>query len=348
MPRPKSIIVDRDGLIDDWAPLLKLRQPGFDWSGKDYCKPERGSAADRAGLALYEDPLTSLLLRAPTGFPTFASLRDTFVECDARWNVFGSACLRSRYQAARDASDTWRKMCRDVYDFAKSGVCPPEASNLIKCIDLNADTPREPSAESSRAAHSIASRPDPAVETPQFAEFTDSSSDVEIVSLSCKCPDCLVPIPGAKSGAQRHETLADTTSTAPDTQPKKRLRRRTKMADSEWVSQRSAQTHAKETPPKRKGNNKASNRAKEARLQQQCQPIVLPVDITRRNSTTGGRPKETYIMQNTAKFRYVAGLTEVQTPSHDYYICQAVEKIRQHELCTPAEVKKWLAAQLAS
>ena len=130
--RAKASVVPMS-LKDDWHEYLSLRQPGFDWTGADYSRPDRNQAPDRAGLQLYTGPLQKLLAHAPEGFPTHSSLRDVFIKCDEDWKIFGGNS-KNRFQAARDASAVWRKMCKDVHDIAKSGVIPDSLAAVCALI----------------------------------------------------------------------------------------------------------------------------------------------------------------------------------------------------------------------
>jgi len=77
-----------------------------------------------------------LLELARTGFPTHTSLREAFVHCDEKYGIFESTG-RGRHDLANDAADVWRKMCRDVYNMAKSKVFPSDLGDVVAIVDLS-------------------------------------------------------------------------------------------------------------------------------------------------------------------------------------------------------------------
>ncbi len=348
MPRAKSVVVDPEDLATRWEAVLSLRQPGFDWSGKDYGRLDRGQRADVAGLVRHEAALSILLQEAPTGFPTHTSLRDTFVVCDAKWGIFGKhGCDKGRYQAARDASDAWRKMCKDIYDYKKLGIYPPELKALVDlvqthppdaCLDL---VPLQ-------GAPTDAVQQKAATDAPlQFAEFSDS--DCELIRMTCKCPDCMLEIPSASSGAQRVDTLKEVAAAQGLGQlasaPRRRLTKKGKKPHSYAAPMTKKAIEKKPSGfGKKKQGTAIPTTQKAAQAAAALRPIVMPIQIV--NRLSGDRPKESYIMQNTAAFRYVCGVSEKLTPFYMDVVKEAAKQINEEALLTPAEAKAWITKKV--
>ncbi len=73
-------------------------------------------------------------------------------------------------------------------------------------------------------------------------------------------------------------------------------------------------------------------------------PITFPIHIV--NRLSGDRPKESYIIQNTAAFRYVCGVSEKLTPFYMDVVKEAAKKINEEALLTPAEAKAWITKKV--
>ncbi|CAK0789995.1 unnamed protein product [Prorocentrum cordatum] len=277
------------------------------------------------------EPLQLLLKRAPSGFPTFASLRDAFIALDAEWSIFGVTCAKGRHQSARDASDIWRKMCRDVYDHAKSGVNPESLNELVGCIQLG---------RAGGAASGSQGQPAPSSDAAtghKFADFS-SSSDVEITSIKCTCPVCAVPVPAAKAVAQRKET--ENQGDDEGAPPKRRMTgMRTGAATARGMRRPSAAPDTGSKPPGRVGKKPASvdNRN-----------IALPIDIEYRYTSKVGKPPGAYILQNTAKARYVCGVSLPASPQWKKIIEEVADKIRSKDILTTDACKQWVEARIST
>ena len=195
---PKGVtseIVPIKALASQWADLLELRDPGFDWVGKSYSRPSRNQGADIEGLQQFAHGLLGLCRIAPAGRPGHASLRAAFQEFDRRHGVLGCE-VKHRFRQASEASDIWRKMVRDLVGLKIRKVVFKDCPDLQLCLDaLQVPPPVAGSPPSSSTATRRASPSPPAqtpatpAETPNFVSFSDS--DVELVDILCNCPECV-------------------------------------------------------------------------------------------------------------------------------------------------------------
>ena len=136
-PRPRTSYFDSEDLADQWKELANLRTCGFSWDGRDYAKPSRSTQADKQGLRLYMNALAILLKMAPTGFPSHADLRNTFMVLDKKHGIFGTT-EKAQFRVATEATEIWRVMCKDVYNMAKGEdrKVDAEFKDLVEIITL--------------------------------------------------------------------------------------------------------------------------------------------------------------------------------------------------------------------
>ena len=58
---------------------------------------------------------------APSGYPSFATLRRALVNMDAKHDVLGRSD-KGRFRAASTSADVRRNMCKDVVKLKKAGL----------------------------------------------------------------------------------------------------------------------------------------------------------------------------------------------------------------------------------
>ena len=119
LPRPKQYKVDETALFSQWGVLANLKKTGFEWDGSDYTKASRALSQDESGLVTYHEPLVPLLKQAPSGFPTFHSVRQVLHMLHTKYNILGDIPEKQEFSYVSDAADKWRIMCKDVYEQKK-------------------------------------------------------------------------------------------------------------------------------------------------------------------------------------------------------------------------------------
>ena len=146
---------------------------------------------------------------------------------------------------------------------------------------------------------------------PSYDEGGEESDEVELVSMSCSCPECKaaqapkhpipmpIPIADPNIGAQRKQT---------------------------------AKVKAKISKMTKKPAAKVT--------------IEVPVKIVSRKGTEG-KLAETYIMQNTSKQSYIVGMTEKAHKNHHKIIKDLAELINDKTITTKDEAKTWIASMIA-
>ena len=103
--------IDSVALFKRWEPLACLRNCGYSWSGEDYPNSKRGLAPDEAALFRHMSALVPLAELAPSGFPSFGTLRATFEMLHRQHGVMGQ--VQDVVRAAGEASDRWRIRTQD-------------------------------------------------------------------------------------------------------------------------------------------------------------------------------------------------------------------------------------------
>lgn len=111
MGRPASVVVKPSEVLAQWGPLLDKRLQCLEWDGSHYPRPSRNQSTE---LAMYSERLKILLQLAPSGFPTHASLRESFELCGGKYKTFDDEKGHGRSTTAGRAADVWRKMCGDI------------------------------------------------------------------------------------------------------------------------------------------------------------------------------------------------------------------------------------------
>ena len=198
-----------------------MRDPGFIWDGSGYAASKR-HPLDEETMGAYEAPLKILLELAPTGFPRWKSLVQTFETLHSRHGVLGCD-PRFVKRSAVLAAESWRVMTKHLYNtaLAERTLNKSSLQALVRMVRTNpersagsndsfeagydsADQPaHEPAhepARESRDARSAADMSASAVEelfnmrdvgdTIDSDNNTELDSDVELCGVHCKCPDC--------------------------------------------------------------------------------------------------------------------------------------------------------------
>ena len=219
MGRARHTPIDGKHLRDLLVPWLEKKKPGFSWSGTDYQRLGRNQAPDKTGLKTHEQALLKFLQLAPAGFPGHTHVRQACISIDEEFDI---CCIgkKSRFRAASEASDCWRKMLKDCVAVKRSANWPKELDKLMAAVGASGD---EMSVTSPGPGQSPTADPDD-------AEGADDASDVELVKVICKCPECMsvqppkpasteaasssstarIPIPPPQPGEQLRQTLQNT------------------------------------------------------------------------------------------------------------------------------------------
>ena len=222
--RPKNFEVDVDACVQDLKPLSLMKDCGFSWSACEYAKPSRQKGADMAGLLRFEPALSIVLKHAPTGFPTFRSLRTVFSKLHEEAKVFGDLTSFQLNHTLDHTSDKWRIMCKHVYNLSKLERPPPSLKKLWSMIDggscavgdsqgasssnapalevgdlncaLGLQDASEVNADEVGGLESDLVMPNLEDLKDMFPDLDDdsldnASSDVEIVDMLCNCAACV-------------------------------------------------------------------------------------------------------------------------------------------------------------
>ena len=83
--RPHTEQVNFKALEAAWLELVRLKSPGFCWSGRDYARPSRAQSPDEASLVVHARPLKGIIAVCKTGWPAHASLRFCLAELDKKF-----------------------------------------------------------------------------------------------------------------------------------------------------------------------------------------------------------------------------------------------------------------------
>ena len=216
-PRARCMGVTAATLLNHgWRRFAELKTPGFCFLGTEYEKPGRSQTCDRAGLAHYVAPLTSLAHCCPNGFPLHADLRAALEFLEKTHNIFPAQKdgepPRSGFKRASEASDLWRKMMKDACRVKKSASWGPilgplmEALWKVDVMPSSEAAPARVAAPSSQVVPAVSAASVPigvplpamsvpfvpvvvahdAADMPNFVDFSDDG-ECEIVGMSCVC-----------------------------------------------------------------------------------------------------------------------------------------------------------------
>ena len=238
-PRPKTMAFVPELLYNEWEPLARKPLWGWSWDCKEYRK-SRGASPDEVILRRFAVPLTSLLTLCPSGFPAQDNLAYTLAMLQENMNVFGQLTAPQAHKTCANAAEIWRTMCKHVYNLSKEKIWPTRVNNLCAIIIH----PQKPSSSTAMGSNSAlpdtqldsalpdtqpgSALPDTIPDTlsPQEVDdmwpkhdvdaddISDDSGSVELLDVKCNCSECTgvaasrtVPVPVAKEGAQRIETV---------------------------------------------------------------------------------------------------------------------------------------------
>ena len=157
MSRSKTESFTVEELEKEWRNLLILRKVDWDWTGKDYQKPHKNQSNDLPGLELHKQALMGLCRLAPGGFPGHVSLRACFQAFDIKYHILGND-PRGRFRSACEATDTWRKMCKDAIKMKRTGVWP-EVLNDMMAVLVSGKSDGAPQASAPAPAQASAPAP---------------------------------------------------------------------------------------------------------------------------------------------------------------------------------------------
>ena len=153
------------------------------------------------------------------------------------------------------------------------------------------------------------------------SEQAADDSDVEIVAMQCRCPVCSkvdtgvsrgsAPIPSAKSGGQRIETVG-----------KKEKMKATNKKAMKAIKVVSAKTKAVLS-----------------------QRIKLPIKIAERKTSKCGKQPEMYILHSVAKNSYVCGQKQSQSSSYRENIKAVAKEIEEGKITTVKAAREWLSGR---
>ena len=114
------------------------------------------------------------------------------------------------------------------------------------------------------------------------------------------------------------------------------------------MAQQSAQRREPQPKTDKTDNEPQEPQTKKAKTRQNCNldsPITFPLSIESRASSKT-RVAESYILQNTAKFRYVVGVRESQTPAYQQIIDKVFVLLNDKTIETPLAAREWVKARL--
>ena len=322
--------VSPETLYRRWEELARLRDCGFRWEGSSYGKPSRSLSSDEEGLAKHAPGLLALLGLAPTGFPAQASVRDALVKLHSQHAVFdcdSRMVLRYASEAAdvwrimcRDCYELKKKKCRNptlqsLMDLIELPARSSSSADLdVACASSAPDTLVDDD-NSSGALNAV----DVLSLFPSFADFDHdaaSGDDIEITGMTCTCEHCIggaagalveieddnatspqisgpaphIPIPDARLGAQRKETLGAANGR------RLRMKKKTTPKEKDGMKKKknssNTTSHVKKTASRRESKD-------------QHRQLKLPISIVTRKGNAR-RAFEMYIMDQDG---YVCGMT---------------------------------------
>ena len=235
-------------------------------------------------------------------------------------------------------------MCKDIYGFARSDICPIELQDVATLI--------EPINELSISSNDGLKATALSRITYMLEEDSYESDSPEITNMTCKCVNCCIPTPSPISGRQRIDTVTATRNTQQtiDTEAANQLVdtgaavHDMEVADATEKNEIALKTKSnvmnnKKGPRRTRIVGKQAVRTKNTK-EWKDQPITLPISVNNRSSSA--RTKETYIVQATVKHRYIACMTESHHANYKTIVYELADLIRQRTIGTPAEAQAWL------
>ena len=217
-----------------------------------------------------------------------SDLRATLIKLHKKHQIFDGVTEKV-VKAASEAADIGRVMCRDVYNLRKLEVTDHKVQHLVDMIELPTKgdgTSGDDKGDDDKGDDICDDKGDDKgddeqtsgiVSFPDFDSLVDpqqaaDDSDVEFVNMSCKCPECSKvdtsvnrgspPIPSARSGGQRIETVGK---------------------------------------QEKKGRGTAKKKAVSAKIKKVLNArIKLPIKILERKTSKCGKQPEMYILHSVA------------------------------------------------
>ena len=195
--RVKARLVAYDDLQKLWAPLLRLKEPGFDWTGKSYGRPSRNQGADKPGLVQHKEALKGLMSCVPSGFVLHCSLRSILDRLDHEYGIF-NVPSKSRFRTASEACDIWRKMCKDTVSIAKGPNIPDDLADLCALVRLDGQGQEQAQGQGQEQVPAQPHGQEQHQST--FASFSGDEGDSDVqcvdddayfVGEVCCCPFCV-------------------------------------------------------------------------------------------------------------------------------------------------------------
>lgn len=311
-------------LVDEWANVLKLRDPGFKWDGSSY--QGKGASIHVDSLKSHEAGLVGLLKVAPSGFPSHTDLRSALAHLQVRHGILADDKLVTQ-TLSDDATEAWRLMAKHIYTLAKNpGTCVPSLRSLVAKIVLpkNYDaTEEDVRASSARGSDEPEKANSSRLDEEQVAKLYDmpmdvdgdEQEDIEMLSIRCSCSECVqrakkakklgtisieddevvpvqasgkIPVANPKAGKQRLETKPPSSDSGASRRKK--------------YNSKSAPRTSQEVRKPKKPKKQAKTTTKEDEQQETL--IDMPIKLVHRQN--GKTKPEAYLL---AGGKYLAGLS---------------------------------------
>ena len=145
-----------------------------------------------AKVRLYKKPLMKLLAVAETGFPSHGDVSDLMRLIHKDYPVFemeGELPMG----VVNEMSLAWRNMCKTVYELKKFDMYPPDMKDLVDLIVLPSATGH--STGSAEPLEDGAAKEDSSLTLEEvacmFVDKSETEDEVDIVTVSCNCADCI-------------------------------------------------------------------------------------------------------------------------------------------------------------
>ena len=107
-------------MFQSLKPIAEVRKHNWRWDASLYPSLGRNCAPNQPSLAMHREPLTEIIRHANTGFPAHAALRTVFTMLQDHFQVFGDSIPQHRvWREASEAADSWRVMCKHLYNLKK-------------------------------------------------------------------------------------------------------------------------------------------------------------------------------------------------------------------------------------
>ena len=169
-PRAKTSYPKLYDLYCDAEAIILSHKEGlkFSWDGACYSKSSRNCRPDPFSLVDHAVFLEVLAKHAPTGYPSWATLKVLFVQLHKYYQIFEEASKSlgdafNEEEVAGEAADQWRLMLKHCLEIAGSKKVPRALE--LTCFIL--------------------------VQGPDEHECMEDPTVVQYAGFFCSCPDCL-------------------------------------------------------------------------------------------------------------------------------------------------------------